>query len=116
MSSWAHRVACPVQGSIAKSSGGFVLAGEGRVAWNIDHGMSVPPASDSVLSGGMILRALSALSDDLGRRRRTGEVRYLRRPWFASPRAWIRAVWIHESPSAFRSRHVFASENALSRA
>ena len=44
------------------------------------------------------------------------EVRYLRRPWFASPMASLRAVLIHESPSAFRSRNVFVSDNALTRA
>ena len=114
--SWPHRVACPGKGSIAKSSGGFVLAGEGRAAWNIDAGMSEPAASDSILSRDTILRAFPELSDDLGRRRVTDEVRSLHRPGFASPMASLRAVLIHESPSAFRSRNVFVSENALSRA
>lgn len=42
--------------------------------------------------------------------------RALHSPWFASPLAALRAVLILESPAAFRSRHLFISENALSRA
>ena len=42
--------------------------------------------------------------------------RKLRRPWFASPLAALRAVLILESPAAFRSRNLFVSENALTRA
>lgn len=45
-----------------------------------------------------------------------GEDRVLHRPWFASTLASLRAVLIHESPAAFRSRNLFVSENALSRA
>lgn len=41
--------------------------------------------------------------------------RKLRRPWFASPLAALRAVLILESPAAFRSRNLFVSENALTR-
>ena len=44
------------------------------------------------------------------------EQRALRRPWFASNLASLRAVLIHESPPAFRARNLFVSENALSRA
>lgn len=44
------------------------------------------------------------------------EQRALRRPWFASDLAALRAVLIHESPPAFRARNLFVSENALSRA
>jgi len=44
------------------------------------------------------------------------ECRKLRRPWFASQLASLRAVLILESPPAFRSRNLFVSENALSRA
>jgi hypothetical protein len=44
------------------------------------------------------------------------ETRKLHRPWFASPLAGLRAVLLLESPPAFRSRNLFISENALSRA
>lgn len=45
-----------------------------------------------------------------------GENRQLHRPWFATPLAALRAVLLLESPPAFRSRNLFVSENALSRA
>ena len=44
------------------------------------------------------------------------QTRALRRPWFASPLAALRAVLLIESPAPFRSRNLFVSENALSRA
>lgn len=44
------------------------------------------------------------------------ETRKLHRPWFASPLAALRAVLLLESPPAFRSRNLFISENALTRA
>jgi hypothetical protein len=44
------------------------------------------------------------------------ESRKLHHPWFASTLASLRAVLIHESPPAFRSRNLFVSENALNRA
>lgn len=44
------------------------------------------------------------------------DARKLRRPWFASPLAALRTVLLLESPAAFRSRNLFISENALSRA
>lgn len=44
------------------------------------------------------------------------EDRKLHRPWFASPLAALRVVLLLESPPAFRSRNLFISENALSRA
>ncbi|HVU27771.1 MAG TPA: hypothetical protein VHG71_08570 [Verrucomicrobiae bacterium] len=46
----------------------------------------------------------------------TDAARELHRPWFASPLAALRAVLLLESPTAFRSRNLFISENALSRA
>ncbi|HEX3625662.1 MAG TPA: hypothetical protein VH280_09570 [Verrucomicrobiae bacterium] len=42
--------------------------------------------------------------------------RALRRPWFASTLSALRAVLLIESPAAFRSRNLFISENALTRA
>jgi hypothetical protein len=44
------------------------------------------------------------------------EDRKLRRPWFALPWAGMRAILLLESPAAFRSRNLFVSANALSRA
>jgi hypothetical protein len=44
------------------------------------------------------------------------EDRKLHHPWFASPLAALRAVLLLESPAAFRSRNLFISENALTRA
>jgi hypothetical protein len=40
----------------------------------------------------------------------------LHSPWFASPLAALRAVLLLESPAPFRSRNLFISENALTRA
>lgn len=42
--------------------------------------------------------------------------RKLHRPFFASPLAALRAVLLLESPVAFRSRNLFVSQNALTRA
>ena len=42
--------------------------------------------------------------------------RALRRPWFASSLSALRAVLLIESPAPFRSRNLFVSENALTRA
>lgn len=42
--------------------------------------------------------------------------RSLRRPWFASQLAALRGLLLRESPAPFRSRNLFVSENALSRA
>ena len=42
--------------------------------------------------------------------------RSLRRPWFASQLASRRGLLLMESPAPFRSRNLFVSENALSRA
>jgi hypothetical protein len=44
------------------------------------------------------------------------EARKLHSPWFASPLAALRAVLLLESPAAFRSRNLFISQNALTRA
>jgi hypothetical protein len=45
-----------------------------------------------------------------------GEERQLHRPWFATSLGALRAVLLLESPPAFRSRNLFVSGNALSRA
>lgn len=45
-----------------------------------------------------------------------GKERFLRRPWFASPGASLRATLLLESPAAFRERNLFVSANALERA
>lgn len=42
--------------------------------------------------------------------------RKLHRPWFASQLESLRAVLLLESPPTFRSRNLFVSENALTRA
>jgi hypothetical protein len=44
------------------------------------------------------------------------ETRKLHRPWFASRLSALRAVLLLESPPGFRSRNLFVSQNALSRA
>ncbi len=44
------------------------------------------------------------------------EDRKLRVPWFASSGAAVRATLLAESPTPFRERNLFVSENALSRA
>ncbi|MBN8246746.1 MAG: hypothetical protein J0L84_04805, partial [Verrucomicrobia bacterium] len=65
---------------------------------------------------------LAATAEELARRFSlpqpdwtVGEDRQLRRPWFASPLAALRAVLLLESPPAFRARNLFVSDNALSR-
>ena len=66
---------------------------------------------------------LAATAEELARRFdlpspgwTAGENRHLHQPWFASPLASLRAVLLLESPPAFRSRNLFVSDNALSRA
>jgi hypothetical protein len=66
---------------------------------------------------------LAATAEELARKYKVSvpawvsdESRKLHRPWFASTLAGLRAVLILESPPAFRSRNLFVSENALSRA
>jgi hypothetical protein len=44
------------------------------------------------------------------------DTRKLHRPWFASPLPALRTILLLESPVAFRSRSLFVSENALTRA
>lgn len=66
---------------------------------------------------------LAATAEELARRFNLpppgwpmGETRQLHKPWFATPMAALRAILLQESPPAFRSRNLFVSENALSRA
>ena len=66
---------------------------------------------------------LAATAEELARQQQfpvpdwtAAEARQLHRPWFASPLAALRAVLLLESPAAFRSRNLFVSENALTRA
>lgn len=66
---------------------------------------------------------LAATAEELARRFNlpapswaASDDRALRRPWFASPLAALRAALILESPPAFRARNLFVSANALWRA
>ena len=66
---------------------------------------------------------LAATTEELARSHRFcvpawvfADTRKLRRPWFASPLASLRAVLLLECPAAFRSRNLFISQNALTRA
>jgi hypothetical protein len=66
---------------------------------------------------------LAATAEELARRLNLpsptwalSEDRRLHRPWFASPLSALRAVLLLESPAGFRSRNLFVSDNALSRA
>ncbi len=65
---------------------------------------------------------LAATAEELARRFdfqlpqwTASDTRQLRRPWFASTLASLRAVLLQESPAAFRARNLFVSENALMR-
>lgn len=46
----------------------------------------------------------------------SGNSRALAAPWFAAQTANLRALLLQESPAEFRSRNIFVSANALSRA
>ncbi len=66
---------------------------------------------------------LAATADELARAHglscpawTAAEARRLHQPWFASSLAALRTVLIIESPVGFRSRNLFVSGNALSRA
>jgi hypothetical protein len=66
---------------------------------------------------------LAAAAEELARKYKLPQPRWaykedrkLRSPWFASDLQSLRAVLLLESPVGFRSRNLFVSENALSRA
>ena len=66
---------------------------------------------------------LAATAEELARRFKLpspawifDEDRKLHRPWFASSLHALRGILVVESPVGFRSRNLFVSENALSRA
>lgn len=66
---------------------------------------------------------LAATAEELARAKRfpvppwsNEESRELHRPWFASSLEALRVVLLLESPPAFRSRNLFISANALTRA
>lgn len=66
---------------------------------------------------------LAAMAEELGRHFNfplpvwaDEDSRKLHRPWFALPLASLRTVLLLESPPGFRTRNLFVSENALSRA
>jgi hypothetical protein len=80
-------------------------------------------APESGQSGSVRDAYLAAVAEELARAHQfpfpawtAAETRKLHQPWFASPLAALRAVLLLESPAAFRSRNLFISENALSRA
>ena len=85
-----------------------------------------PPALLAPTSGdpGQVRDAyLGATAEELARRYQfpvpgwaADDERKLHRPWFASSLAALRAVLLLESPAAFRSRNLFVSQNALTRA
>jgi hypothetical protein len=83
-----------------------------------------PPRLAGHVSSGEIKDAyLAAVAEELARKFRLPhpvwpyeEGRKLHCPWFASDLQSLRAVLLIESPAGFRSRNLFVSENALSRA
>ena len=82
-----------------------------------------PLLCDQVADGAMMDAFLAAVAEELARKCDLPhpawayhESRKLRMPWFASDLQALRAVLLLESPPGFRSRNLFVSENALSRA
>jgi hypothetical protein len=83
-----------------------------------------PPRLRGIVADGQIKDAyLAAVAEELARKYRLphpawayAEERKLHSPWFASDLQSLRAVLLVESPVGFRSRNLFVSENALSRA
>jgi hypothetical protein len=83
-----------------------------------------PPLAPEIGDLGQVQDAyLAAVAEELARRFNlqppawmNDPERALHRPWFATPLAAVRTVLLLESPPGFRSRNIFVSENALSRA
>ena len=80
-------------------------------------------APDLGRSGSVQDAYLAATAEELARAHQfpvpawtVADTRKLHQPWFASPLTALRAVLLLESPAAFRSRNLFISENALTRA
>jgi hypothetical protein len=115
------------------------LAAEGHpfdlTLGNFLDGFKCMPQSDALAQAPMLLATsqghpgqvqdayLAATAEELSRQHGfplplwvNQEDRKLRRPWFASSMSALRAVLLLESPAGFRSRNLFVSENALSRA
>jgi hypothetical protein len=83
-----------------------------------------PPELKGIVEEGEVKDAyLAAVGEELARKYKLPhpawvyeQGRVLHLPWFASDLQSIRAVLLLESPLGFRSRNLFVSENALSRA
>ena len=105
-----------------------------RCLWNFLDGFYSDPTAEAIgkeppkltktVSAGEIKDAyLAAVAEELARKYQLphpawayAEERKLHSPWFASDLQSLRAVLLLESPAGFRSRNLFVSENALSRA
>jgi hypothetical protein len=88
-------------------------------------GLEAPPTRlCGVVEDGHIKDAyLGAVAEELARKYQLphpawayAEDRKLHVPWFASHLQSLRAILLLESPAGFRSRNLFVTENALSRA
>ena len=101
----------------------------GRCLANFLDGFYLAPNSAALetepvrLSDAMMDAYLAAVAEELARKYNLphpawayDDSRKLRSPWFASDLQSMRAVLLLESPAGFRSRNLFVSENALSRA
>src|SRR3954471_257002 len=106
----------------------------GRCLANFLDGFYASPAASALKPEPKCLRGsveegeikdayLAAVAEELARKYKLphpawayAEERKLHSPWFASDLQSLRAVLLLESPVGFRSRNLFVSETALSRA